>query len=331
VVIVLLAIAGAVAGRRTRAARAWIALLVVVIVVAAGKFLPPVAWLLVHMPLTILRYPARVVPLGALAIVALAVIGFDRVIPRLGRYAGASLAIVLVIADLVPRVAPLLHSAPFDVHAVPYSLNIGRDGKIARLMQPDRAFDRRVWISGYLNLFERRFDAWTAAPVVSRSYVGAYETALHRPEALDAMSIAYILASTPRGVVAEHNPHAFPLAFFRDDGGRVYRPAVLAFTTSGVFAGLDAPASGTLVVTQQDAPGWSVEIDHRAAAAEREGIFRAVRISGGHHEIIWRYHPRSFVIGSALTILAIARLLFSKIFVKRRWHKKNLKRDAEFA
>src|SRR5437588_739361 len=124
------------------------------------------------------------VPLGALALVALAAIGFDR-IPRFTWLTVA--AIVLIIADLVPRIAPLLHSAPFDVHAVPYSLSIGRDGKIARSMQPNRAFDRRVWISGYLNLFERRFDAWTAAPVVSQSYINVYAAAFRRRDVLNSM------------------------------------------------------------------------------------------------------------------------------------------------
>ena len=327
----MLALVGIASSLHTRAARPWIVLLVVTIVVAAGRFLPPVGWLLAHLPLTILRYPARVVPLGAFALIALAVIGFDRTFARFGRFISAPLAVLLIIADLVPHIAPLLQSAPFDVHAVPYSLNIGRDGKIVRLNEPERAFDRRAWIAGYLNLFERRFDAWTAAPVVSRSYTQAYETALRRRDVLDGMSIEYILESTPRGMAAKRNPGAFPLAFFRDGGGNLFRPAALAFTTSAVFVILDAPSDGVVVVTQRDAPGWSVEVDHRAAAAQPIGIFRAVHVTRGHHEIVWRYHPRSFAIGIALTVLAIARMLLSKKFVKRKWHKKNFERDAEFA
>ena len=331
IVPVVLAIAGILAAVRMRAARPWVALLVFAIVLAAGKFIPPVGAMLVHMPVTILRYPARVVPLGALAIVALAVIGFDRFVPRIGKWIGAPLAVVLIIADVVPHIAPLLRSAPFNVHSLPYSQNVGRDGKIIRLAQPERAFDRRVWISGYLNLFERRFDSWTAAPVVSQKYLQAYESALGRRDVLDGMSIAYILEKSGTGIVARHNNAAYPLAFFRDDSGRVFRPPVLAFTSRAVFIALDAPSDGTIVVTQQNASGWSVDVDHREAAQQPIGIFRAVRVPRGHHEIIWRYHPRAFAIGSALTILAIARMLLSKNFVKRRWHKKSFDRDAEFA
>src|SRR5205814_186985 len=82
----------------------------------------------------------------------------------------APLVVLLVIVDLVPRVGPLLQSAPFDPH-LPYARVVGRDGKIGRIMPPKLStIDRRAWIAGYLNLFEHRFDAWTAAPVVSESY-----------------------------------------------------------------------------------------------------------------------------------------------------------------
>jgi hypothetical protein len=331
IVPVVLAVAGVIASVPVRAARPWIVLLVVAIIIAAGKFIPPVGAMLVHMPLTVFRYPARVVPIATLAIVALAVIGFDRFVPRMGKWVGVPLAVVLIIADVVPHIAPLLRSAPFNVHGLPYSLNIGRDGKIIRLRQPERAFDRRVWVSGYLNLLERRFDSWTAAPVVAQSYIEAYESALKRRDVLDGMSIAYVLEPAAGGVVARRNNSAYPLAFFRDDRGNLFRPPVLAFTTRAVFIALDAPSDGTVIVTQQNASGWSVEVDRREAAQQRIGIFRAVRVTRGHHEIIWMYHPRAFAIGSALTILAIARMFLSKKIVKGKRHKKNFDRDAEFA
>lgn len=299
--------------------RWWLLLFAMSVVVASGRFLPPIGALLAHLPVNILRYPARVAPLGVFALIALAVIGFD----RLGRapwmfYA----AIALTIVDVVPHIAPLLHSAPFNVQAVPYTPNVGRGEKIVRLGQPERGFDRAIWISGYLNLFERRFDAWTAAPVVSESYLRAYENALRSRDALNKMSVGFVLERTAKGVNVEHNASAYPLAYFRDANGKIFLPASLAFTTRGVFIALDAPGDGILIVTQQDAPGWSVEIDHTPAIGQREGIFRAVRVARGHHEVIWRYHPRSFVIGVVLTILGLARMLLQKFFVKREWHKK---------
>ena len=57
-----------------RRARGWLLLLAFSIVISAGS-----GELLTRLPLTIIRYPARVVPLGGLAIAALAVIGLRRV------------------------------------------------------------------------------------------------------------------------------------------------------------------------------------------------------------------------------------------------------------
>jgi len=121
-------------GIRDRRSRGWLVLLALSIVISAGS-----GELLTRLPLTIIRYPARVVPLGALAIAALAVIGFS----RLERFRWIFLlAVALIIIDLVPRVAPLLQSGPFDPH-VPYPHIVGRDGKIARLMPPKMtALDR---------------------------------------------------------------------------------------------------------------------------------------------------------------------------------------------
>ncbi|HUJ13193.1 MAG TPA: hypothetical protein VL284_05310 [Thermoanaerobaculia bacterium] len=327
----LLAIGGIASIGRVRAARWWLLLVACVVVLAAGAFFAPAAALFVHSPVTFLRYPARVVPLGALAISALAAIGFDRFMALVKAPWVFFAAIALIIADVVPHIAPLLHSAPFDVHAVPYSLNVGRGGKIIRIRQPERGFDRAAWISGYLNLFERRYDAWTAAPVISESYLRAYETALRDRRALDAMSIEFVIERGPRGMIVERNPETYPLAYFRDASGRITAPSSLAFTTSGVFMNIDALSDGVVVVTQQNAQGWDVDVDRAAAMAERDGVFRAVRVTRGHHEIVWRYHPRSFAIGIALTILGCARMLLEKFFVKREWHKKLFSRRREFS
>ena len=167
------------------------------------------------------------------------------------------------------------------------------------------------------NLFEHRFDAWTAAPVVSESYTRAYIAAMSNRDLLNRASIAYIVTLENGRVGVVRNPTAFPMAYWRDSTGRIGQASVLACTTSSVFVTIDAPADGLVVVTQQLASGWSVEVDGVAANAERDGVFRAVRVRGGPHAITWRYRPRSIAIGIALTLIAILRMLLSQKFVKR--------------
>jgi hypothetical protein len=329
----LLALVGMATALRRRAVQGAVALVVLCILVAAGRYLPPIGHLLTSLPLTVIRYPARVVPLAALGLVVLVVMGWNRAESTLRFRWLFFVAVALVIADLVPRIPPLLASAPFDAGAVPYAVPIGRDGKILRLMGGrtlSSGFDRRSWISGYLNLFGRRFDAWTAAPVVSERYTAAFRAALVRPAAADAMSIEYVLATRhvdalpvvarAGDVLVHRNGMALPMAYWRDRAGRVVRATALAFTPSAVHIVVDAPSDGWLVLTQQRARGWSVSIDNVPARAEADGVFRSVRVPAGRHHVTWRYRPLSFFIGSALTILAIARMLFSSRFVKRRWH-----------
>lgn len=301
----------------SRAARPWLVLLAVSVILSTGM-----GGVLAKLPLTIIRYPARVVPLGALAIIALAVIGFERAARAIPFLWLPMAAVALIVADLVPRIAPLLYSAPFD-SGVPYDRNIGRDGKILRVDQPQRGFNRRIWISGYLNLFEHRFDAWTAAPLVSEAYTKAYATALHGRDQLNAMAVRYILSPSRGGVTVHRNPEALPMAYWRGASGQIVRASSLAFSTSAVHVVIDAPSDGVVVLTQQAAASWDVEVDGARAAALRDGVFRAVKVNSGHHAIAWRYHPRALMVGMAFTVLALTRMLLSRNFVKRKWHKKN--------
>ena len=84
-----------------------------------------------------------------------------------------------------------------------------------------------------------------------------------------------------------------------------------------MYVSIDAPFDGALVVTQQLAPGWRAMVDGHDVDPLRDGVFRAVRLTRGHHDVTWRYRPMSLVVGSCVTFLAIARLLLSFVFVKR--------------
>jgi hypothetical protein len=294
------------------------------VIIAAGAYFPPTAELLTHLPVAIFRYPARVVPLAALAICALAAIGIDRAVrPRWI----IAVAVVMCVDPLV-RTLPLLASAPFEPHPVPYDFSIGRDAKFARAgFERERRIDRRAWIAGYLNLYDRRFDAWTAAPMMPAAYMEAYQS-MTDP---GAMSIGYILRDRAGEVVVYRNRSALPMAYLRAVDGRIVRASSLAFTGSTMFVSTDAPFDATLVVTQQLAPGWRAFIDGQDAETFRDGVFRAVRLTRGHHDVMWRYRPASLVIGWSITLLALARLLLSIIFVKSSAHEKFFRASVKIA
>src|SRR5207244_6886657 len=124
----------------------------------------------------------------------------------------------VMCVDPLLRTLPLLESAPFDLHQVPYDRAIGRDAKFIRIgFGGAQMANRRAWIAGYLNLYERRFDAWTAGPMGSRDYVDAYEAAMMERSGakLKSMSVGYIITQIDGKIGALGARHAFPFAFLR--------------------------------------------------------------------------------------------------------------------
>jgi hypothetical protein len=347
---------------RRRDVVGWTALLVVAMIVAAGSNLP-LASLFERSPLTLFRYPARMVPFAALAIVALAVLAWDRFRPR-RRWADLVLVAILLL-DLIPRATPLLRTAPFKAEGAPYPAEAGRSGKIIRI--PGRTMvDRKAWIAGYGNLYHRRFDASTAAPVVSRRYLDVHDATLagQRVDLLSILSVGFVLAdrhvgsplqqiASVRGVTMYFNPMTLPMATFwkrwrphltPDDAaaallsnaisdvlpvaGAVAEPApsssveastieTLVLDTRHARVVVNAATAGIVMVAQQDAPGWRVFVD---GVEQRKllagGIFRAVAVPPGRHEVMWQWNPRSLRAGMVMTIITLVTVQ-GRSFVKR--------------
>src|SRR5436309_7668669 len=183
----------------------------------------------------------------------------------------------------------MLATEPFNPTCVTYPAAIGRDSKIVRVgMQNNR--DREDWILGYLNLYQRRFDTWTASPVIAQRYAAVIRPAIIHGDlaTLNDASAGYILAppalgavntiAAAPGVIVHRNLHAKPLAYFRDAAHRIDAVKVLAFTPSSVFITVDAPSAGDVIVTQQMSSGWRVEVDGVRAAANESALFRTVHI-----------------------------------------------------
>ena len=312
-----LAIAGVIAGARKRrnVVLAWLALLAGSVVLASGPSF------LTNLPLTVLRYPARMVPFGALALVALAAMGWDRV--RHNRPLLDALVIAVAICDLVPPSLTLLRSGPMP--RVPYDRSFGGDAKIVRLDDVAalrRGESREAWIAGYLNLLDRRFDAWTAAPVTSRAYGNMYARALRDRALMQRIGARYVLSSLPLagegivplvrtdGVYATRLADAMPMARVIAADGSVVSVRGVALDSSRATVTVNTPAGGLVILTQCAMNGWRAEIDGtRVPGRVVDDVFRAVRVGPGPHEVRWIYAPRSLRIGGAITIASIIAMI----------------------
>lgn len=310
------------------------------------------------MPLTLFRYPARMIGLGTLAIAALAAVGWDAIRP--GKRWADLLLVLAVTGDLLIHAQPLLRTAPL-VTTIPYARSVGGDSLFLRLGPFDG--NRHSWISGYLNLYERRFDAYTAAPVVAQDYQRFYaglltgrswflldsasighvltarklgrpfkltaETATvrcyaYRPAATIATVWRYATVSPSRGMALDSllgNVSAWPVsglpAPILSFDNRPYA-AASTLTTSRATVTMETSVPALVVLAQRDARGWRVEVDGKPAEKlQAGGLFRAVSVGAGRHEIVWTYVPVPFFFGAVLTLVTLVTGLL-RIFVKQR-------------
>jgi hypothetical protein len=198
------------------------------------------------------------------------------------------------------------------------------------------SLNRGAWIAGYLNLYTRRFDADTAAPVIAQQYITTLTDEVRNVgiDHLDQMGVGwvitdrqlprsrYVLGAEWGGMKAWRSRRALPMARVAAGNGTIYAVQALALDASQARVRVDTPHGGTLVLTQQNAPGWKVFIDgHEANARVYDSFFRAATVPPGKHEILWTFRPFSLIAGAFITAVTIIAMLISvatKTFAVKR-------------
>jgi hypothetical protein len=96
---------------------------------------------------------------------------------------------------------------------------------------------------------------------------------------------------------AEGNPSA-PV----DPGARIVRESANRVT---IEAGT-GPAGGFLVLLDTYSPDWSVVVDGKPGTLYPANLlFRAVHLAPGRHNVEFRYRPRMFLLGAALSVAGL--------------------------
>ena len=73
---------------------------------------------------------------------------------------------------------------------------------------------------------------------------------------------------------------------------------------------------GYLLLNDIYFPGWKVYVDGRREIIYRaNGIFRAVRVDKGSHRVVFKYRPRSVLIGALISLLSL--LVLSAAWIRR--------------
>jgi hypothetical protein len=70
---------------------------------------------------------------------------------------------------------------------------------------------------------------------------------------------------------------------------------------------VDAPADGVLVVADTWYTGWTSEVDGQPVDLRpAHGVFRAVNVPAGHHDVVFEFQPLSFRLGAVGSVLGLA-------------------------
>lgn len=82
--------------------------------------------------------------------------------------------------------------------------------------------------------------------------------------------------------------------------------SITRFQDTRVEGYLTAPDSGALVTTFPADPGWTVLVDGKKVPQERfAGVFLGIRLTGGEHQISFRYSSPGFRAGCVISVLSV--------------------------
>lgn len=107
-------------------------------------------------------------------------------------------------------------------------------------------------------------------------------------------------------------PNAVPKESLRQQPISIDSPLAMKIT-------VDTKHDGVLMTNDQYYPGWRVFVDGKEEELlHADYVFRAVKVKEGRHEVIFRYEPRSFYLGTCLSAFAMFFLSAYAFFVGRR-------------
>lgn len=352
-----LAVAQIVSGVRTPAERRttlfWLLIAMMSVIYATGWLMPVLKWV---PGFNFFRGPGRAGIITTFAVALLAGQGLQRMVSRCGpRWSVQIIGLILLatVADLwwFPRTvsyAVAVDSPPIRFRDdSPVRQALLRESQPVRLYAPGPNLPTLLGVSAvpvYLGLGPSEyFDPQYQMPKVTLDDFHAYSA--ERVDWLRDAGVTHILSFEPlerRGWPVEFLYGGFdPL--LNPAWGRFQEPIMLYRLTSAPgrvsWTAADASASaniasyaphrvevtaesstgGTLVLRDLNFPGWQTWVNGALVTnTPAHGMFRAIKLSPGAHQVVWCYRPRSVYWGAGVSGLSVLCLAAAGVAILRR-------------
>ncbi len=96
------------------------------------------------------------------------------------------------------------------------------------------------------------------------------------------------------------------------------RTTLIQYQLNSVKVQTETTSDEVLILTDQYEEGWEAQIDGETTLISPANlIFRAIKIPAGSHEVIFRYHPKSFYDGLKISSVSILLLFLASLFAFR--------------
>lgn len=142
-------------------------------------------------------------------------------------------------------------------------------------------------------------------------------------EKLGQVNVRYIVSDYPlaepaltlvnrrAGISVYRNPAFKPRAWveLEDPTAAAAGAKVDTLLWSANMIRVRAQGPGRLVLSEVSYPGWTAEVDgSRVELKTAHGLFRAVELEAGRHEIVFRFRPLLWLIGAGISLLALVAI-----------------------
>lgn len=223
------------------------------------------------------------------------------------------------IINIPEQVLMLQHARLSGAASIRFFISTWNFEQMSRRFPEELRFDRSKLLEDWRLLTEgpgttSNFYVYENTAALPRAYmVNGYQVARDTAESLKAVKSD--LTDLLHSVVLENGRPSFPSAEVPATCGQV---RIDDYGINEVTLSVEAEEPALVILTDSYYPGWTAYVDGvRKPIWRANSLFKAVEVPQGGHTLVFRYQPRSFRLGCAVSLIFFVAILLG-ILLERR-------------